>query len=81
MPQGARPHWLLGIVLAIEAILITGFVLIAGQRPGRRAEIRAELEYQVNVRSLRNLERLELRLDALAAAIANLRSDRPGPRA
>jgi uncharacterized membrane protein len=77
----AYPFGLLGIVLAIEAILITGFVLIAGQRQGRRAEIRAELEYEVNVRSLRKLERLELRLDALAAEIANLRSDPPGPRA
>ncbi len=73
----AYPFGLLGLVLAIEAILITGFVLIAGQRQGRRAEIRAELEYEVNVRSLRKLERLEERINALSADVAALR--RSGP--
>jgi uncharacterized membrane protein len=65
----AYPFGLLGIVLAIEAILITGFVLIAGQRQSRRAELRAELDYEVNVRSFRKFEEVERRLERLTAAL------------
>ena len=60
------PYSLLGILLAIEAILITGFLLISQSRQGRHAEQRAELDYEVNVRSYRKLLELERRLDLLA---------------
>ena len=61
----AYPYGLLGIVLAVEAVFITGFLLIAGQRQARRAEIRAEIEYEVNVRAYRKLGELERRFERL----------------
>lgn len=59
------PYSLLSILLAIEAILITGFLLISQSRQGRYAEQRAELDYEVNVRSYRKLIELERRLNLL----------------
>jgi uncharacterized membrane protein len=60
----AYPFGLLGILLAIEAILITGFLLISQTRQSRYAETRAEVEYEINVRAYRLLLELERRLDA-----------------
>ena len=57
------------ILLAIEAILITGFLLISQGRQGRHAEQRAELDYVVNVRSYRKLLEIESRLERLAARV------------
>ncbi|MGH8544158.1 MAG: DUF1003 domain-containing protein, partial [Gammaproteobacteria bacterium] len=41
------PFGLLGIILSVEAILITGFLLISQKRQDVHAEKRAELEYEV----------------------------------
>src|SRR4051794_10177612 len=49
------PFSLLGILLAIEAIFITGFLLIAQNRQTEHADKRAELDYEVNVRTYREL--------------------------
>jgi uncharacterized membrane protein len=49
------PFGLLGIILAIEAIFITGFVLISQNRQNAHADKRAELDYEVNVRTYREL--------------------------
>jgi len=68
------PYSLLGILLAVEAILLTGFLLISQARQSRYAEMRAELDYEVNVRSFRKLQQLEVTL----AALAN-RLDSPEP--
>lgn len=65
----AYPYSLLGILLAIEAILITGFLLISQSRQSQHAEQRAELDYEVNVRSYRKLRELETKLDRLAEHI------------
>lgn len=60
------PYSLLGLLLGIEAILITGFLLISQNRQTNYAEQRAELDYEVNVRSYRKLRQIEERLDLLA---------------
>lgn len=65
------PFSLLGILLAIEAILITGFVLISQTRQNRYAEQRAELDYEVNVRSYRKLQQLETEIARLAARLGD----------
>lgn len=49
------PFSLLGILLAIEAIFITGFLLIAQNQQNAHADKRAELDYEVNVRTYREL--------------------------
>lgn len=57
------PYSLLGIILAIEAVLITGFLLISQSHQAAYSEKRAELDYEVNIRSYRKLVELEKRLD------------------
>lgn len=62
------PFGLLGIILAIEAILMTGFLLISQNRQLAYSAKRAELDYEVNIRSYRKLLELERRLDAVLRA-------------
>jgi uncharacterized membrane protein len=49
------PFSLLGILIAIEAIFVTGFLLITQNRQTEHADKRAELDYEVNVRTYREL--------------------------
>jgi uncharacterized membrane protein len=49
------PFGLLGIILAAEAVLITGFVLISQNRQSAHADKRAELDYEVSVRTHRDI--------------------------
>ena len=69
------PFSLLGILLSIEAIFITGFLLISQNRQNAHANKRAELDYEVNVRTFRDiqeikeiLERLEQRVNDVETA-------------
>lgn len=64
------PYGLLGIILAIEAILIGSFVLISQNRQNAYADMRAELDYEVTIQTYRRIEAMEKRLDALASALA-----------
>ena len=50
---------MLGILLAIEAILITGFILFSQNRQQEQADKMAELEYEVNVRSFREIQEVK----------------------
>jgi uncharacterized membrane protein/predicted MFS family arabinose efflux permease len=61
------PYSLLGIILAIEAVFITGFLLISQNHQAVYSEKRAELDYEVNIRSYRKLIELEKRLDSMQA--------------
>lgn len=61
------PYSLLGIILAIEAVFITGFLLISQNHQANYSEKRAELDYEVNIRSYRKLVELEKRLDSMEA--------------
>jgi uncharacterized membrane protein len=49
------PFSLLGILISIEAIFVTGFILITQNRQTEHADKRAELDYEVNVRTYREL--------------------------
>jgi uncharacterized membrane protein len=49
------PFGLLGIILGAEAVLITGFVLISQNRQNAHADKRAELDYEVSVRTHRDI--------------------------
>lgn len=74
----AYPFGLLGIILSIEAIFVTGFVLINQNRQSALADKRAELDYEVNVRTFREVQMLNTqlrkvlhRLEALEANQSN----------
>lgn len=53
------PFGLLGILLSIEAIFITGFLLISQNRQGAHADKRSELDYEVNVRTFREIQHMK----------------------
>lgn len=56
------PYSLLGIILGIEAVFITGFLLISQNYQNAYAEKCAKLDYEVNIRTYRKLLELEKRL-------------------
>ena len=68
----AYPFSLLGIILSVEAILITSFLLISQSRQNVHAEKRAELDYEVNVRTYRKIRDLQDTLEAIANRIERL---------
>ena len=53
------PYNLLSILLSIEAIFITGFLLISQNRQQRYMEKATELDYEVNVRAYREIQELQ----------------------
>lgn len=59
------PFGLLGILLGIEAILVTGILLISQNRQNAHADKRAELDYEVNVRTYREIHEIKRILLAL----------------
>ena len=59
------PFGLLSIILAIEAIFITGFLLISNHRQSAHAELRGELDYEVSVRTYRRIQEVERVLQAI----------------
>jgi uncharacterized membrane protein len=77
----AYPFNLLGILLAAEAILLTGFVLISQTRQDTYAEAASKLDYEVNVRTYRALletqAALTQALDRLAAMESRLEQHLP----
>ena len=68
----AYPYGLLGIILSIEGILITLFLLVSNNRQSAHAEKRAALDYEVNVRTWRLVNHLADRLDDVASRLAHL---------
>ena len=59
------PYGLLGIVLSIEAILLTGLLLISNNRQSEHARQRAELDYEVTVQTYRKICALEREVAAI----------------
>ncbi|HWP64363.1 MAG TPA: DUF1003 domain-containing protein [Candidatus Limnocylindria bacterium] len=68
----AYPYGLLGIILSIEGILITLFLLVSNNRQSAHAEKRAALDYEVNVRTWRLVNHLADHLDAVAVRLERL---------
>ncbi len=66
------PFGLLGILLSIEAIFITGFLLISQNRQSANAEKRSQLDYEVNVRTFREIQNLKQVLTAMQARMEEI---------
>ena len=64
------PYGLLGILLAIEAILVTGILLISQNRQNAHADKRAELDYEVNVRTYREITEIKRMLAELEGRLS-----------
>jgi uncharacterized membrane protein len=72
------PFALLALALSIEAILLSGFILISNNRQAAFADKRAELDYEVNVRSFRAVQRLSEAVEAISARIERLETGSEG---
>ena len=66
------PFGLLGIILSIEAIFITGFLLISQNRQSSFAEKRSELDYEVNVRTFREIQSVKQLLGSMEQRIESI---------
>ena len=66
------PFPLLGIVLACETIFITGFLLISQNRENQHATKRAELDYEVNVKTYRLISEMNDKLNDLTERLNRL---------
>ena len=63
------PYGLLGIILSVEATLITSFLLISNNRQNTHAEKRAELDYEVNVKTYRQISALRQEIAELTTRL------------
>lgn len=68
------PFGLLGIILAVEAVLMTGFILISSNRQSAHADKRAELDYEVNVRNSRAIHEIDGKLQQILARLDGMES-------
>ena len=73
----AYPFSLLSILLAIEAIFITGFILITQNRQSAYSNKRAELDYEVTVLTSRKIELLETKIDLILRHLNQTDSSAP----
>jgi uncharacterized membrane protein len=74
-PFDAYPFGLLGLLLGVEAILLTGFLLISQNREREQEAIQAEIAYEVSVQTYRRIDEIERTLREIAA-----RLEAPTPR-
>ena len=66
------PYNLLGLILSVESIFITGFLLISQNRQNAHADKRAELDYEVSVRTYREIDELTEVVRAMQAQVSSL---------
>ena len=66
------PFSLLGLMLTAEAIFITGFLLISQNRQNAHADKRAELDYEVSVRTYREVVKIEALMSSLSQRVERL---------
>jgi len=66
------PFNLLALLLAIEAVFMTGFLLISQNREAAYESKRAELDYEINVRNYRQLQIIAERLERIEERLRTL---------
>jgi uncharacterized membrane protein len=65
----------LGFIITLEAILLSMFVLNSQKRQADRDRIRADLEYQVNVKAHLEVMQLHQKVDRLEAILARMENE------
>ncbi|HLL77098.1 MAG TPA: DUF1003 domain-containing protein [Pyrinomonadaceae bacterium] len=68
------PYSLLGFILAIESVFITGFLLISQRRQKAHADKRDELDYEISVRTYREIGELRELARATQSQLAELKA-------
>ncbi len=71
------PFGLLTLIVSLEAIFLSIFVLVSQNRQSERDRIRTDLDYQVNVKAHMEIMNIVERLDRIERAITLPRSEGP----
>jgi len=66
------PFGLLTMIVSLEAIFLSIFVLVSQNRSGEKDRIRADADYQVNLKAQHEIMQLHQKLDRLGEAVAQL---------
>lgn len=74
------PFSILAFLLSIETVFITIFVIITQARQNAHADKRAELDYEVNVRTYRIINKLDRVLEKMEERISHLEDTISGPK-
>jgi uncharacterized membrane protein len=77
----AAPFGLAGFICSVEALFISLFVLVSANQQGERDRIRADLDYQVNLKAQYEVMQLHRKLDRLEGLLGHgdgNGSQRPG---
>ncbi len=69
------PFSLLALLVGVEAIFISGFVLIRQNRQNQHSAKRAELDYEVSVQTYRRIVELETMLQRIHTHLVRLESE------
>lgn len=67
------PFGLLTMIVSLEAIFLSIFVLVSQNRSGEKDRIRADADYQVNLKAQHEIMQLHGKIDRLAEAIADIK--------
>src|SRR5688500_16091681 len=74
------PFGLLTMVVSLEAIFLSIFVLVSQNRSGEKDRIRADLDYQVNLRAHLAIMQLHQKMDRVQAELAAIRGTEAAER-
>ena len=77
-PFDEAPFGLLGFIITVEALFISLFVLISQSQQGVRDRIRADLDYQVNLKAHQEVMQLHQKVDRLQTVIAQVTAESNG---
>ena len=73
------PFGLLTMIVSLEAIFLSIFVLVSQNRSGEKDRIRADLDYQVNLRAHLAIMQLHQKVDRVQAELAAIRGTEGAP--
>ena len=59
------PFGLLTLIVSLEAIFLSTFVMLSQNRQSKQADLRAELDYEVNVRAEKEIQEIKEMLSDL----------------
>lgn len=73
------PYGLLTMIVSLEAIFLSIFVLVSQNRSGEKDRIRADLDYQVNLKAHLEVMQLHRKLDRVEKMVGQLTPAPPQP--
>ena len=64
------PFGLLTLIVSLEAIFLSTFVMLSQNRQAKQADLRAELDYEINVKAEKEVEEIKVLLDEIKNQLA-----------